>query len=211
MPNRSPRRSTAKAVSIVEPHQRSHFKPFVFFALLCLTAGAGVAHDAHAVLVQIDTSALSGIGRFEFSLFDGDGTAANNSATISGTTIQDFDTTNIDQLVGALTTFDVTFTHNFTPAFLGATPDLLVLNLLDPDTNFTLVDTNLDALAAPVPYQDALLVIDLSNGKFLTPASSTPTITVVVPEPSTVMLLAALGLLYLGRSLVSARRSFARA
>src|SRR3954452_9025724 len=139
MCNRSPRPSTPKGVSVVEPDHRFLFKPFLLLLLLCLTAAAGAPREAHAVLVQIDTSALSGIGRFEFSLLDGDGTVPNNSVTISGTTIQDVGTTNKDRALGNSVNFDVTFTTHFTPAFLGATPDLLVLNLLDPSNNFTLV------------------------------------------------------------------------
>src|ERR1051326_6576913 len=44
-----------------------------------------------------------------------------------------------------------------TNAFAGGDPDLLVLNLLNAATGFTLVDTNLDALSAPIPFQGALM------------------------------------------------------
>src|SRR3954469_11346808 len=100
MCNRSPRRSTIQGVSFVEHDHRFLFKPFLLLLLLCLTAAAGAPREAHAVLMQIDTSALSGIGRFEFSLLDGDGTAPNNSVTISGNSIQDVATTNKDQALG---------------------------------------------------------------------------------------------------------------
>lgn len=189
---------------------RSLPKLFVLSVLFCLITIAGMPRDAHALLVQIDTSSLTGTGAFEFTLFDGDGTAANNTATISGTAIQDFDSTRKELALGGSVVFDISFTKNFLPAFSGASPDLLVLNLLDPNTNFTLLDTNLDALSAPVPYQDALLVIDLSSGAILTPSLSSPNVSIAVPEPSTAMLFVAVGLLFLSRRAFLVRRLAAR-
>jgi hypothetical protein len=149
----------------------------------------------------------------DFQLLDGD-LSANNSATISALktngTLHGFDCTVgcaggppfvindalglgqfiQDLVLGTALSFDLAFTNNFA----GGDADLLVLNLLDPATNFTLVDTNLDALAAPVPYQDALLVLNFQTGQFLFPSVTSPVIGVStprvgVPEPNIFVLL----------------------
>lgn len=178
----------------------------LLLGLICLEQPA----FALSVSFNFDTTALLGTdARLEFDLFDGDLTP-NNSVTISGVatngTLQGTDcsmgctggppfvlddTIGLGQLLQDLTlgsalSFDLDLTTNFA----GGDSDLLVLNLLDPATNFTLVDTNLDALFAPVPYQDALLVIDLSNGGIQTASATNPPIGVnAVPEPSTLLLL----------------------
>ena len=169
---------------------------------------------AAAILVNVNSSALNGTSaRLDFQLLDGDLTA-NNSATLSAFntngTLQGFDCTVgcaggppfvindalgfgqfiRDLVLGTALSFDLGFTNNFA----GGDADLLVLNLLDPVTNFTLVNTNLDALAGPVPYQDALLVLNFQTRQLLFPSVSSPVIGVStpiagVPEPNLFLLL----------------------
>jgi hypothetical protein len=186
--------------------------------IFCLVAG--IPKTVFASSISINTAALSGTpGRLDFQLFDGD-LVANNSATISGLvtngtfqgrdcsvsctggppfTISDaggFGEFVQDLVLGTTVFFNLIATHNFA----GGDADLLVLNLLNPATNFTLVDTNLDALSAPVPFQDALLVLNLANGQILTPTATTPLISVTaIPEPRGLLLLLAGGLLITGR------------
>ena len=73
-------------------------------------------------------------------------------------------------------------------------PDRLSLLLLDPGTNFTLVDTDLDS----PPTQDALLQADLAPGARIQVAgASSPIPPGVVPEPAAASLVG-LGLALLG-------------
>jgi hypothetical protein len=180
-----------------------------------LIGGTGQAF-AVPMPVQIDTAALAGTAaRLEFSLLDGD-SSANNGATINNLTtdgsLGSFDCSlscaggppfvisdagGLGQLLQDLTlgTF-ISFDLDFSPAFSGSgDPDLLVLSLLDPSSNFSLIDTHLDAPAGAVPYQDALVVLDLATGALRQAA---------VPEPSTLGLML-LGLLACGRRTMSAR------
>lgn len=171
-----------------------------------ITVTSGTFQSAFAIPFSLDTSALMGKdARLEFSLLDGDLTP-NNNATISGAAINGTlsDAGGFGQFLQDLTLGSaLSFNLDFTTNFAGGDPDLLVLNLLDPFTNLTLVDTDLDALSAPVPYQDALLVIQLKdNGAILLPTATTPPVGIaIVPEPSTVILLAlGLPLVFLGLS-----------
>ena len=176
---------------------------------LCLGLLAFVAgpREAFALHVSIDTTALSGAAaRLEFLLLDGD-SAADNSVTIStlastGTlgatdcslgcsggppyTIDDAAGLGLflqDMTLGTALSFDLVFTGNFA----GGAPDRFTLGLLDPGTNLTLVDTNLDFVSDPVPAQDALLIIDLQGSGQIQVATSTipPIVVGVVPEPAT--------------------------
>ena len=157
-------------------------RSYVIFVFLAASSFLiGLPKDSRAFPVTINTAALNGTAaRFDFVLFDGDLTA-NNSVTISsfltngtlqGTdcsvscsggppfTITDtggFGELTQDLILGTDLSFNLTATHNFA----GSDADVLVLNLLNPATNFTLVDTNLDALNAPVPFLDALLVLGI--------------------------------------------------
>lgn len=152
--------------------------------LACLST---LCVNAHAFQVSIDTSSLAGTGaRLEINLLDGDTVFGNNSASAFGNTIFDPDQILHDFVAGGILTFDLSFTHNFA----GGDRDVLVINLLDPGTSFSLLDTDLDALNAPVPYQDALLVCELSNAACLVPTFSDPNVTVTVPEPGPLGLLA---------------------
>lgn len=191
-----------------------------------LTLGALVPlRDATAVLVHIDTSMLAGTSAtLEFTLFEGDAVPGNNTVTISGLatdgTFQGTDCTfgctggppyvideangafgqfRQDLLLGAYVDFELSFTTNFSGA---GVPDLLVLNLLDQVTSLTLVDTDLDALNAPIPYQDAMLLLSLTgNGNFQLPTVVTPgQPPLLVPEPP------ALALVALAVSLFAVRR-----
>ena len=88
--------------------------------------------------------------------------------------------------LGTTISFDLTFTTNFSGT---GDPDALVLMLLDPNTNFTLVDTDLDANPAPIPYQDALLILALQGDGQITVATVGAPVTVgAVPEPATLAL-----------------------
>jgi hypothetical protein len=170
-------------------------------ALACL-GSPGLA-QAETVNITVNTAALSGLnGRFEFDLFDGD-SVANNTATISNImttglpgnidctvgcsggppyTLDDslgFANLLQDLLLGSTFSFDLTYTNNFT----AGSPDQFVLFLLDPTTNFTLIDTNLDA-----PYGDALALITFDGNQFNAQSASGVSIN-PVPEPSTALLL----------------------
>ena len=190
---------------------------------MLFAVGLGVGpRDALATFVNIDTTTLAGTdARLEFTLLDGDFTA-NNSVTISGITTNGTlggtdctvgcsggppyaidDSIGLGQLLQDLNlgTF-VSFFLNYTTNFSGiSSPDRFSLLLLDPGTNFTLVDTNLDFPSDPVPVQDALLVIDLQGeGQTQAATATTPSIGVAVPEPGTLALLALGSLFVIGRS-----------
>lgn len=187
--------------------------------IFAVTALISAPRPAAALLVNVNSSALSGTtGRLDFQLLDGDLTA-NNSATISllstNGTLQGNDCSIgctggppfvvndalglgqfiQDLVLGTVLSFDLALTNNFA----GGDADLLVLNLLDPNSNFSLVNTDLDALTGPVPYQDALLVFNFQSGQFLLPGASSPNILVNaarVAEPRASLLLG-LGLIML--------------
>jgi hypothetical protein len=174
---------------------------------------AGAAHDAAAVPVSLDTSMLAGkSARLEFVLFDGD-FVANNSVTIASISISSdgvlgapacslgcsgvppgvspftlddaltFGQFFQDLTLGSSVSFDLSYTTNYS-GIVGSTPDRLVLSLLDPDTNLTLVDTNLDFALDPVPFQDALLFADLAGAAGIQVAgTSQPSIAISIPEP----------------------------
>jgi hypothetical protein len=190
--------------------------------LLWILCAIAVPSEVGAVPVPliINTSALTGQdARLEFDLFDGDFSLGNNSVTLSniatdGTlgsatcdpglgcsggppfTITDgagFGQLLQDLTLGNTLSFTLDLTTNFSGA-AGAAPDRFVFNLLDPDSNFTLVDTNLDRLSDAVPVQDALIFIDLvggTRGLDISLASSTnPSVpTGVIPEPGALSLM----------------------
>jgi hypothetical protein len=160
---------------------------WVVLAIVGIMGIGGSVEKASAISFGFDTSLLAGTSaRLELNLLDGDFVFGNNSATAFGSTIFDPDQIIQDLVLGNSLLMDISFSTNFA----GGDPDLLILNLLDPATNLTLVDTNLDALSAPVPYQDALFVIGLSNGTIQTAATTNPSVGVtVVPEPGTIVLL----------------------
>jgi hypothetical protein len=184
------------------------------WAMVVAVCAAG---PAAATLITFDTSALAGTAaRLDFSLIDGD-FADNNSVTIgefstdgvlggvdctvscSGSSPYVIsDTGGLGQLLqdltlGSFLSFDLSFSGNFDGAG-GGVPDRLSLLLLDPGTNFTLVDTDLDS----PPTQDALLQADLAPGARIQVAgASSPIPPGVVPEPAAASLVG-LGLALLG-------------
>jgi hypothetical protein len=182
--------------------------------------------DASAVLINIDTSVLATgtSATLDFALIDGDFDLGNSTVTISdlatdgtpGSTVctdgcAGTDPYVIDEsfglgqlswnlVLGTYVQFNLAFTSNFSGT---GVPDLLVLNLLDPDTSLTLIDTDLDALEAPIPYQDALLLFALTGDgertdpTVITPVGEPP---VSVAEPSALgLVVLAIGLLIGGR------------
>ena len=179
----------------------------LLFGLLLLD---GAFRNAGALPININTASLTGsAAKLDFQLFDGD-FVANNTATVSGLatngTFQARDcsvgcsggppfvindalgfgefTQNL--VLGTVLSFNLTSTN----AFAGGDADLLILNLLNAATGFTLVDTNLDALSAPIPFQDALLVLNLRTGQLLTPTVTNPFIAVTaISEPRSLLLL----------------------
>lgn len=193
-------------------------------AAFVMTVAACAACPAAATLVSFDTSSLAGsAARLDFSLLDGDFTE-NNSVTIAslstdgtlggvdctlscsgGPSYVITDTGGLGQFLQDLTlgsyfSFDLGFTTNYPGS--GA-PDRLSLLLLDPLTNFTLVDTDLDFLSDPVPTQDALLVVDLAPGaQIQLPTETDPNVqgTGTIPAPG------AGGLVALGLALLSGLR-----
>jgi len=183
--------------------------------------GAG---PACATLFSFNTTALAGSSaRLEFSLFDGDFDLGNNSVTIASVNTNGslgavdcslgctggppFTITDAlglgqylqDLTLGTVFSFNLSFTTNFSGV---NAPDRLVLSLLDAGTNFTLVDTNLDNLNDAVPYQDAILVIDLvPGGKPLLPTSSNPSLPgAIIPAPGSAVLFG------IGLAVLAARR-----
>ena len=185
---------------------------------LALFLGGPAFVRAATISLTVDTSALSGTsGRFEFDLFDGDG-VTNNTVTLSnfmtnGTlgavdctigcaggppyTLDDslgFGSLLRDLTLGTFFSFTVDYTNNFG----GGSPDQFVVFLLNPNTNFTLVDTSLDS-----PYGDALALITLDGTNNVQTANAGVSVS-AVPEPGSIFLLsAALPLLYFGRRFTS--------
>ena len=191
-------------------------------AALAIIVAACIAGPAAATVVSFDTSSLVGsAARLDFSLLDGDGVLGNNSVTIGsiatdgilGTADCTLGCTggppySIDEsgalgqflqdlTLGSFLFFDLSFTTNYSG--IGA-PDRLSLSLLDPATNFTLVDTDIDFPSDPVPVQDALLLVDLAPGAQIQVATADPPIPGAVPEPG------AAGLVGLGLALLTGQR-----
>lgn len=212
------------------PNPAAAAKYLLLLAFAVIVGLFGASRDATALGVVIDTSAFNpgDPAQLDFSFYDGDGTDSNivtvtNLATdgaLGATTcaigcsggppfaldesvgfgqfLQDF-------LFGTYISFDLSYTTNFSGT---GVPDLVVVNLLDPGTGFTLVSTNLDALDAPIPYQDALFLLSLAGaGEFQTPTQTDPTTGLtVVPEPAASFLVAlGLGLLAYAQSNVRRR------
>jgi hypothetical protein len=181
-------------------------------ALALGIAAWAAAGPALATSISFDTTTLAGTeARLDFTLLDGDGTLGNNTVTIAalatdgtfggvdcsvscsgGPPFAITDAGGLGQFLQDLTlgntfSFDLTFTTDFSGS--GA-PDRLALLLLDPATNFTLVDTSLDFPNDPVPVQDALLILDLIPGtRIQLAADSNPRVPGRIPEPGTVSLL----------------------
>ena len=166
----------------------------------------GAPQEASAVVINLDTTSLAGTPAvLDFSLIDGDG-LPNNSITISsivadvplgnsvcvvgcsgGPPFTVDDAGGFGQFLQYLTlgdrlTLDLSFTGNFSG--FGA-PDRLALSLLDPASNFTLVDSDLDFASDPVPVQDALLIVDYAPGAPIIrlASASNPSLPLAIPEP----------------------------
>lgn len=194
-------------------------------ALLCM---AQAIPQAHALSVNLDTSSLAGTpARLDFYLLDGDG-AENNSATVSGMAVDGtplagapasatftdaggFGEFTQDLVLGAALHFGLSFSNNFA----GGDPDRLVLALLDPGTNFSLVTTNLD-LTDATSVEDALLTVDFTGGAgnlIRQATASNPAVGVAVvpsPEPWSLAVPWLLWLAWRGRPSQSARAASAR-
>lgn len=181
--------------------------PILFVVTSLCGFGPG-ARDAQAagIIFSLDTNALSGTdARLDFQLIDGDVTDNSNviiaDITTDGTLLTTDCTVNCSGgpppftitdtgglgLFAQILTLGSSLSFSLTPTLGGL--DLLIVNLLNPDTNFSLVATDLNNAAGPVPYQDALLVLNLSNGSFQLPSSIDPTLSISAgPEPSTLIL-----------------------
>jgi hypothetical protein len=190
---------------------------------LALAVAACVAGPASATLISFDTTTLAGTpARLDFSLLDGDGVLGNNAVTIASiatdgslgavdctigcgggppfTITEAFGLGQFlqDLTLGTSVSFDLGFTANFSGS---GVPDRLSLLLLDPTTNFTLVDTNLDFPNDPVPVQDALLIVDLVPGTQIQLATvSDPSVPGPATEPG------AAGLIALGLGVLTGQR-----
>ncbi|MDD5036887.1 MAG: hypothetical protein PHE55_19350 [Methylococcaceae bacterium] len=186
--------------------QGRNLSPFKALSLALLSAVA--ANPAFALSVDLDTRALNGTNaRLEFSLLDGDLTD-DNQATIAGLTTDGTlqahdcslscvegggsftlsDTGGLGQFLQDLVLGNtVHFSLDFSHRFAGGDPDRLVLSLLDPGTNFTLVTTNLNLIDA-TSVQDALVTVDFTGGAgnlIRQATASNPTIGVsLVPVPA---------------------------
>lgn len=169
-----------------------------------MVVAACAAGPAAATLITFDTRALAGTAaRLDFSLIDGD-FVDNNSVAIGAFSTDGVlggvdctvscsgsspyvisDTGGLGQflqdlMLGSFLSFDLSFSGNFDGAG-GGVPDRLSLLLLDPGTNFTLVDTDLDL----PPTQDALLQVDLAPGARIQVAgASSPIPPGIIPEPT---------------------------
>lgn len=213
--------------SIPQPRPRSR-RVMALAALAGATCLGGVQNPAIAALVTLETASLAGkSARLEFTLFDGDliennsvgiapittnGVLTGSDCSLSCTGGPPFTINDIgglgqflqDLTLGTRLSFDLSFTTNFSGT---GTPDRLTLSLLDPATNFTLVDTDLDFLSDPVPVQDALLIVDHAPGTVIQIATeSDPGIPVKVPEPGATALFS-LGLALLGGQRIRRRAS----
>ena len=180
--------------------------------------GLGALATAEAVPITLNTNSLTAgtDAILSINLFDGD-LRANNTAHIShlqtdGTDVVTTcdsgvgcnnlppfeldDALGLGELLvglklGSFISFDLSFTGAFNNV-TDAVSDLVVVSLLD-STSFALFDTNLDALNGPVPFENALAVASLADGRVLGAAGIT-----TVPEPASLFLLAS-GVALLGR------------
>lgn len=153
---------------------------------LCL-AGL-LAGGAQAGVVTLDTTSIAGTDALlEISVFDGDGIAGNSVASAFSQLVTDFGQILQPFAAGGLLSFHLDYQLS--------AGDALVVSVLDAGTNFSLFDTDLDALEAAVPYQDAVLVCIPGAGPCLTATASEPQLQVsFVPAPGTLALLATLPL-----------------
>ncbi len=139
---------------------------------------------AQAALFTLDTSGLDGTAaRLEINLLDGDGVFGNSTASAFSQSITDPDQILYDFIAGSPISFNLNFQ--------GVGADLLIVNLLDAESNFSLIDTDLGAFDVEVPYQDALLVCEPATGRCFTPTRIDAGVSIAfVPEPGTLALLA---------------------
>ncbi|MGD9600534.1 MAG: NF038129 family PEP-CTERM protein [Gammaproteobacteria bacterium] len=190
----------------------SHTLAPVLAGGLLLASAAPVS----AIPITIDTASRLGVSAtLSITLVDGD-FAANNQAVVSNLVTDgvlgertcllgcaDLPPVTLDDAIGlgeflqSLTlgtfiSFDLAFTQAF-EALAGAVSDRILGELLD-DGGFALFDTELDAPSDPVPYQDALFVVDVARGAVRGAAGI-----VTVPEP------ASLGLVLTGLAAFAAR------
>lgn len=140
----------------------------------------------------LDTAAFSGTGRLEFDLLAFDDLDGNNTAVVTSprfapeVSLTDPGTAFRDLTLGGSIPLFISATSNLDASLgdLGG-PDELRIFLLDPDTNFTKVDTNLDG--------DALAIFRLLGAgriDVLLASSTQPGLPVTaVPEPGTLALL----------------------
>jgi len=214
------------AVSLPKPRR----SPLPLWALsLALLGLVAAPPKAHALSVELDTSALSAVytdARLEITLLDGD-FAENNQAKLSGIATDGvlngweclvsctgsppvFTITDAgglgqflqDLSLGSFLHFKLELSNAYASGNPGAAPDRLVVSLLDPATNLTLADTNLD-LNDATSVQDALVTIDFAGnaGHLIRQATATdPAVGVtVIPSPGTLSLILPWALWLAGR------------
>jgi hypothetical protein len=203
------------AVGLHKPRR----SPLPLWALSLALLGLFAAHPkAHALSIELDTSALSAVytdARLEITLLDGD-FAENNQAKLSGIATDGSlgaldcsvscttsppvftlsDTGGLGQFLqdlslGSFLHFKLELSNVYASGNPGAAPDRLVVSLLDPATNLTLAGTNLDINDA-TSVQDALVTIDFAGnaGHLIRQATVTdPAVGVtVIPSPGTLSL-----------------------
>lgn len=226
-PNHS-RTAAGERQAVVKRRPRTRFAA-TLAALASAFILGGIHHNAHAVLVNLDTTLLGGTSaRLDFALLDGDGDLGNNTVTISsivtdgmlggvdcsvgctgGPPFTISDALGLGQflqdlILGTTVSFDLSFTTRFSG---NGAPDRLSLLLLDAGSNLTLLDTNLDFSGDPVPVQDALLIVDHAPGAQVRFATvSSPALPIAVPEPGAGALFS-LGLALIGGQRIRRRHS----
>jgi hypothetical protein len=230
-PNHS-RTAAGERQAVVKRRPRTRFAA-TLAALASAFILGGIHHNAHAVLVNLDTTLLGGTSaRLDFALLDGDGDDRQQqfhdqfnrhrrharrqpiaALLHRWPTVHDHRCARTRPVSAGphagddAVVRDELHTRNFSG---NGAPDRLSLLLLDAGSNFTLLDTNLD-FRRPGARPGRAAVVDHAPGvgqvRFATVSS--PALPIAVPEPNAGALCRSLGLVLLGGRRIR-RRQFLR-